>query len=452
MQETTKFAGVEYKTKTTRDGAFKHEFQSCEYYAPNTVGFYQMRNTFCNLDASNPYNTYLLVSDANAPTPMYDIDTSTWQDEDWNNEANIFNISSSLFLGASSSFFDEIKDIKLEYNTLGNMFYKAKTGKDWPANKDWQKQGLDWEDVFKSNIGFHYSNKEPEKEVNASGLQYGPAVQFAERAYAVFQGLRNPYTTTNLILAHRDKLEDFTSTINGKGKGKSKSDYWTKSNIGVQGLVGPANGQGYLFMLGLPNCQTGMKTGGKFTDWRATYEQYKNKKGDKRQPFADTIKAIIYDSTGGTGNDIWSYAITGVSATISDAGKNWIDAHLCPYYLWYDKGRREAGKFCSGNCTEQSIEHIALVISPEGNVYTDYYVMLLDKLYSSLSMRMNYEGLAYHVRHWSGFTVLAPADFPDNNYVFSKPPQSYITIDYHDTNGTWTGALKIVVLDEPVST
>lgn len=44
-------------------------------------------------------------------------------------------------------------------------------------------------------------------------------------------------------------------------------------------------------------------------------------------------------------------------------------------------------------------------------------------------------------------------DFPDDNFVLTKEPTSYVTIDYHDgVNGPVTGSLKIVVIDEPIST
>lgn len=43
------------------------------------------------------------------------------------------------------------------------------------------------------------------------------------------------------------------------------------------------------------------------------------------------------------------------------------------------------------------------------------------------------------------------SEFPPTNYVLSKAPTSYVTIDYHDgENGPVTGSLKIVVLDERV--
>ena len=156
-----------------------------------------------------------------------------------------------------------------------------------------------------------------------------------------------------------------------------------------------------------------------------------------------------------------------VIATISESGMAWIDKHLCPYVLWNDpdqdgvkRPRRKSRQFCKYTCTEQSIEHIALALTdtyskgedPEtgeetwtyigSGVAKEYYAMLLNKLFSALSAKYNDTGF-----------IVSKGDFNETTYVLSKPPTSYVTIDYHDgDNGPVTGSLKIVVLDEKVST
>ncbi len=179
---------------------------------------------------------------------------------------------------------------------------------------------------------------------------------------------------------------------------------------------------------------------------------------------------------------IWNYATdtneNGVGTNIPDKGKTWIDKHLCPYYLWSSSSRLEAGKFCRYNCTVDSMEHIAIAAvdtygfaeenedwetnpsDPEfkgtyegatiGNGST--YYMLMDKFFSALSVRMNHTGIL-----WTPPGVFNPTPillaFPADNYVLTKAPTDYVTIDYHDgENGPVTGSLKIVVLDESVST
>lgn len=57
-------------------------------------------------------------------------------------------------------------------------------------------------------------------------------------------------------------------------------------------------------------------------------------------------------------------------------------------------------------------------------------------MFSALSAKLNYNG-----------------NFPDDNFALTKEPASYVTIDYHDgEDGPVTGSLKIVVIDEPIST
>lgn len=65
-----------------------------DYRAAKTVGFYQLGNTLRNL--TEPSNTYIMVSDANAPTPLFepldDADNAT--------------LAKSIFLFNDDSIFD----------------------------------------------------------------------------------------------------------------------------------------------------------------------------------------------------------------------------------------------------------------------------------------------------------------------------------------------------------
>ena len=80
--------------------------------------------------------------------------------------------------------------------------------------------------------------------------------------------------------------------------------------------------------------------------------------------------------------------------------------------------------------------------------------MLIDKLFSSLSLKMNYEGLGTKTTSsgW-GSSKTTFQSWPASNYVLTSSPTSYITIDYHKgENGPVTGSLKIVVLNEKLNT
>ena len=54
-------------------------------------------------------NTYMFVNDANAPVPVYDVDVSSWSDDDWNTKENALSVANSLFLYPHSSLFDLMK-------------------------------------------------------------------------------------------------------------------------------------------------------------------------------------------------------------------------------------------------------------------------------------------------------------------------------------------------------
>ena len=97
------------------------------------------------------------------------------------------------------------------------------------------------------------------------------------------------------------------------------------------------------------------------------------------------------------------------------SGMDWIDTHMCPYSQWGSSERRDKGQFCRFACTEESIEHVAVAIydkyvepepETEGEdtgdgtveysktaISSDIYVMLIDKLYSFLSSKINFHGV-----------------------------------------------------------
>lgn len=244
---------------------------------------------------------------------------------------------------------------------------------------------------------------------------------------------------------------------------------------------------GYLFILGLPPCHTGKEESKEaYTGWRLAYESRGGGDSNLREVLANLILDEVFGKSGEEGSvdrihgmtRIWNYATglneNGVGSDIPDKGKAWIDKHLCPYYLWSSSSRKGSGKFCRYNCTVDSMEHIAIAAvdtygfaeenedwetiptDPEfkgvwvgatiGNGST--YYMLMDRFFSALSVKMNYTGLT----NTDSRSITSLADFPSYNYVLTKAPTDYVTIDYHDgENGPVTGSLKIVVLDEGVN-
>lgn len=109
LKTNAMFPGVEYKNSGEKKGIQKMQFISCKYDVPRTVGYYQLKNTFAT--CSEPFNTYMFVDDANAPTPIYDVDTSNKDDEWW--EKNVETVSNSMFMYQDSRLFKAIEDIEI---------------------------------------------------------------------------------------------------------------------------------------------------------------------------------------------------------------------------------------------------------------------------------------------------------------------------------------------------
>ena len=49
LKDAAKFPGITYSTKTLKNGKVQNTVKGCKYYAPKTVGFYKLRNTFAKL-------------------------------------------------------------------------------------------------------------------------------------------------------------------------------------------------------------------------------------------------------------------------------------------------------------------------------------------------------------------------------------------------------------------
>ena len=194
---------------------------------------------------------------------------------------------------------------------------------------------------------------------------------------------------------------------------------------------------------------------------------------DKWDTDSECWKTTISDCFG----IIWNYATSGTPSTygssgvtppegktnddyypIPENGLHWIDKHLCPYYLWSSGERKKNGKFCKYTCTEESIEHIAIAARDRtfdgaflAGIRKDIYVLLMGEMFSAVSMmKVYYFGLSMSLSSNTSFM-----DWPASNFVLTKAPTSYVTIDYHnkgpgETGRVVTGSLKIVVLDERI--
>lgn len=505
LEETTRFPGIEYKTTYRADDFIQNQFLSSNYYVPKTVGFYQLRNTFCKV--TEPYNTYMFVSDANSPTPLYDVDIDEDNpDEWWDNPENAKEVAKSLLLYEDSVLFDALSDVKVKKD-IGEIFYKLKRGRDWDDQWDWRTRSdfPSWKDMMISNLGYFLNDKLVNLkkfgiETIAGGIYNDDSFDCAgAKLHSVFQSLRNPYTSTNIVLATRRGYNSFNS---GPGN-------WSKANKALpvdrypivtettkKNVTTVENA--YLFMMGLPAGYTGLSAG-MYEGWRKSYEAWLSSSTPTTQKeginhFTNIILENVFgvepplDKHGevdmrGTpsqldfpwAEEIWHYATTGtryddennhilkyigVSTTdptngtvtvdgvvvvpkandavmfndhkfkcvedspgsytwiqfghdgpdwYDDIGTDWIDTHLCPYPYWSGgSGRRASGKFCNGNCTEKSIENIAVrlcdvtqkvvdeetqeeTVTKTSLIASDVYVLVIDRLFSGLSLTMKHD-------------------------------------------------------------
>ena len=575
LEETTRFNGIDYTSTYKNNDWVNNKFNTCKYYVPKTVGYYQLRNTYCNV--TEPFNTYMFVSDANAPTPLYDVAVDKENPDDWwNVPENAKKVSDSLFLYSDFNFFNDIGSLKVRKD-IGVKFYNMTHTNEWDDSKaDWKTsaQFPCWKDILNSNVGYYWDNaivnkvKDLGMEAISAGSIDDSGID-AAGAYVqtVFQSLRNPYTNTNLVLATRNGYSGF----------KSAGGNWSKDNKGKPIEAFPLMGekkksgdvflqeQSYLFMMGLPAGFTGLRKS-MYEGWRKTYYNWVNgstsASGTNKTKLLYHFTNIILENVFGVApplnsqseidmtetpnypeyhwvKELWEYAKNGVrpeeshilnyigvsstdpvdtgTATVDgrevtpsacdavefngrkfmfyvdqedrywrefghegpdwyeDIGTDWIDTHLCPYPYWGGgTGRRAAGEFCKGNCTEKTIENIALRLcerytiseDPETHeqistyrdsyIGADIYVLYINRLFSALSSTMKHDdgpfgqrvtGYSYSRR--SDITEPTRGEFSDDNYILTKAPTGYVTIDYKGgENGETTGSLKIVVLDE----
>ena len=87
-----------------------------DYSALKSLGFYSLRNILTRYSPQT--DIFLMVGNANAPTPLYDVDTSNW-DSEWNNESNLKKVADSIYMAMDSDFFKPIEDTDLPQIKVG---------------------------------------------------------------------------------------------------------------------------------------------------------------------------------------------------------------------------------------------------------------------------------------------------------------------------------------------
>jgi hypothetical protein len=82
--------------------------------------------------------------------------------------------------------------------------------------------------------------------------------------------MKNPYTNSNIVLATRLDYDDFTNALSLSESKRNAGAWWNKTyktaawgkkvkTVEEEETTKTYNTYGYLFMLGLPHCHTGLK-------------------------------------------------------------------------------------------------------------------------------------------------------------------------------------------------
>ena len=142
----------------------------CDYDVPKTIGFYLLRNTF--LKVTQPTSTYLMVSDANAPVPLYSGDKADKDRYFLLNDARLVK--------------KELKDVSLK---IDGVTYT-------------------WQSILDSNTAYHANRSlsaptgsiADAKDLQSLGQDTSTAKSII---FSIFNGFRNPYEKVTLVLANR---------------------------------------------------------------------------------------------------------------------------------------------------------------------------------------------------------------------------------------------------------
>ncbi len=107
-------------------------------------------------------NLYLFVSDANAPLPLYDIDTSSWSDAQWANPENVERVAKSIFLYGNEELVDDIQNdapLPPHINRKLLKYLSQRESNHWVANQGnpWSEEGgyFTWKALIETNNLYH---------------------------------------------------------------------------------------------------------------------------------------------------------------------------------------------------------------------------------------------------------------------------------------------------------
>ena len=138
-----------------------------------------------------------MVGNANAPTPLYDVDTTNWRDSDWSNSENLKKVADSIYMAMDSDFFKPIEDIELPTIKTGETVVP------WPMGTN-----STFKDLVKSNAKYHG------EKVGKNNVETLYKAAASYNGVVASLGLHNPYTSNNVIYAYRKDWDNLWKNRN----------------------------------------------------------------------------------------------------------------------------------------------------------------------------------------------------------------------------------------------
>lgn len=415
-----------------------------------TIGFGDLKTAISNLSNTSA-NIYMLTTDGNVPSRLYEIDgeDDNWNDNDWW-ENNAEKVADSFFLfrkkwDAGDSIFYWLQKITINSSITGLS-----------SNITWK--GLQWYNLR------YFANKDHSLP-NEWATMY-------DSVAGMFGDMDNPYTRTTLLYGKRTndgKLNvkenkrkcDFAKDDYGLFVGVNHADRFSNDfevendnlafnvgkyiHLGLDSYKIPGKEEGD-DPVTIPGCwETREDENSSWTKADDVCVWMTNNGSPLGGEFnLDCIKYIICYSHFGMADDNsedWRNQLVNIELNpnirLTKKGKEWVDKHICPYWTdnstdWLtatnnDINRKKERKMCRWSLTEDSIHVILFKLVKNGDsLKIDFNTSTCIPVVSDLK--------------WL-YSSLIP--FP-TAVKRATTPRDWVTITYRDSQGNARGTLKVI--------
>ena len=467
-----------------------------EYSAFNTLGFYYLNNSF-STQVKDSVNIYLMVSDANAPKKITELEVDDGIYDYLTTDDAVARASRTVCMYNDEDLFDE--STPLGKMVIPDSLTRIILGTSYEEGTSTYTMSQ----LMESNRNFWGKS-----ELTVDTKNMTMSLDTSKLVKNIF-GFRNPYINTTIVLGQRSGWKDFAK----KEPWKTMLSTTETDNSFVVNTKTETDGsttiiKKYYFFLGLPCGYTGNKDSSESRcDWRVGYKTT-DTNGKKMKLLEGHIKKSVWpdiQSRIDSYNNLkkqwedygnlseeekettpppteplppvapdfpkkWMWIVRNYAefqetcttveeplfAPLTPDAMNWIDRHLCPMNQWKSKWRRNSpklGKMGKYTLTEDSIELFAIEITVQykssgvdidgdGTIdwntastsITNYCDLQQTDLFTSQSFRKN-ENIA-----------------DTKSFTLENENSDFVTIAYRDGADNITGTVKIMNQTETLST